>query len=1575
MHGIVNKVYFICLIILFNSQNIYCQQTKAVGVDSIIIKFTQAPTPASVSVKKAALKYNKDFALSMQIDDGDLSIVSHGFPVFEGGDITGTIYPGMEYSDGCGNIHNFKMSSAIFPFNRDGLNEPDVHNDNAYGQLTWEELDLLFQNNWGILNHGVNSNADTDSAFMHYSISRNKSYIRRKLLNSTPGGVLTRVFVNPNGKKEFTQPAFDLGNIGALNQRLTGPIGFYGGNVNNPSVDWAQAQNLFRHNADLTNVVRYVRELADSSSNGANYWGSIFTHSVISSYLFDSFRSDFNFISATYGINGLDNIFMASEEEILDYLKVRDAIEVNYDLINQGTGIRIKYTGNVPVDLLYYSTSLNISSDAEIDEIIIYGTNDYNHSGTGNDSVLINLNWNGYVVPDPEELADNYTALALNTQSQYDCYVAMDYVITLDNSQHKDSLRQLLCAIPNSSYDDGFCLCDIEIQPVDTIIQSGSCIELIGATGDFTYQWLIGDSLIDSVKDITTCPELSTVYTHIATNRLGCPAEDSIIVSTLLLDFSLGSDTTLCQRNCIDLNGPGGMDAYEWIVSDTVYATTSSITVCPLDTTKYKLIITEQNLQSSDSIYVNVNPIPIVSLGNDTSILKTDSIILYGPDPGINDSYTYLWSTGETTKNIAPFPLDSTNYSLSVTNIYGCSNSDSLWVWVYERPIITESQAFFIAENLSNGEIVGTVLATDVDEGTIFQDWSIVSGNVNNTFGIIDSTGVLTVVDSSEINYEQYTEFLLGITVSDGIISSDTTNITIYLSDVNDNKPVIDSNQVFMVFEKSFNMAILDTVKATDVDEDSSFIDWNIVSGNTNNAFFINDSTAIISVADSSYLDYETQRSYFLGIIVSDGLNISDTVDVRVNIANVNDMYISNIVLKKSYCIEDSTASISFDVNEFVPPLSFLWTTGDTIQNLENILTGNYVVIITDSTGFSITQSFVLGIETVYNETEICYVSSDTTDTWYNKIYLNKGNYYNVDKFVIYRSMNNINYNVIGEIQPDEYFFIDSLIDNRTTKSRYRAGIRDSCGNFSSLGQYHETIHLTGDQFVENNINLSWNNYQGVDYSLYNIYRSVNNENFKLISQLPSANNSYTDTDVDPTNNLYKYYISIIINDSCGINESPGIFPSTPTTTIIRSNLLTLGNLYINSTIMLETGWNIISLNQIPDNLNMLNILDPLISSGSLIKCLNEREENIQFYSGVGWINNIGDISNSEGYHLQLSKDDSLINRGLHIDLPYTIELTAGWNIMSYPHTISQPAHNILQTLINYNTVIKVINEKGDIIQNIPGIGWINTIVDFDPGEGYYISVTNNTSLILTDSKPGPINKNKFFYDVFDSGNSGNSNIDIQNKEKSLDEIHLIQNPYKPMNIIFYTGELVGFTPQEGDLFLAFDGDLCVGVVEVNENDTIINLAATAIEGDSKGFTPGNSIRLQYYSITDNEVYNIHPEEIYLGEMIFQELGSLYARFNKSSLSAEDIDKNMILHIYPNPVSQELYIELSYLVKQANKTIRLEIINLEGKQFINKNIPAGQTTDNIKVNLLPSGIYQLIITAGRNQHSQKFVKL
>ena len=141
--------------LLFISTFVFAQSN--VGVNSVTVTFSAVPS--TFSVQKAPLKYNKDFAYGMHLDDGAKDIYTHAYQLLNGGVIDGTTYPGLNYTDGCGNDIKFKMSTALFSFNGWGLDCHDPNGNYATINVTWPELNEMYQNGWGIYNHGINSDA------------------------------------------------------------------------------------------------------------------------------------------------------------------------------------------------------------------------------------------------------------------------------------------------------------------------------------------------------------------------------------------------------------------------------------------------------------------------------------------------------------------------------------------------------------------------------------------------------------------------------------------------------------------------------------------------------------------------------------------------------------------------------------------------------------------------------------------------------------------------------------------------------------------------------------------------------------------------------------------------------------------------------------------------------------------------------------------------------------------------------------------------------------------------------------------------------------------------------------------------------------------------------------------------------------------------------------------------------------------------------------------------------------------------------------------------------------------------
>ncbi|XP_071830168.1 cadherin-87A-like isoform X3 [Apostichopus japonicus] len=177
----------------------------------------------------------------------------------------------------------------------------------------------------------------------------------------------------------------------------------------------------------------------------------------------------------------------------------------------------------------------------------------------------------------------------------------------------------------------------------------------------------------------------------------------------------------------------------------------------------------------------------------------------------------------------------------------------------------------------------------DITEPNNVVGYYILSGDDDNKFEMNPENGTLNFIGAVDYDGpDGYKSFNLTIAAEDGGNPSmrGTTNLNVVIEDVNDNSPVFESNNYsFTVQEDAIEGALVGTVTATDLDtERGGDVSYIIVSGGIGS--FLIDETGSILV--NSELDRETEASYSLTIVASDGLNQGDCT-VTITIADVND--------------------------------------------------------------------------------------------------------------------------------------------------------------------------------------------------------------------------------------------------------------------------------------------------------------------------------------------------------------------------------------------------------------------------------------------------------------------------------------------------------------------------------------------------------------------------------------------------------------------------------------------------------------------------------------------------------------
>ncbi|MFN9878834.1 MAG: cadherin repeat domain-containing protein, partial [Planctomycetota bacterium] len=136
-------------------------------------------------------------------------------------------------------------------------------------------------------------------------------------------------------------------------------------------------------------------------------------------------------------------------------------------------------------------------------------------------------------------------------------------------------------------------------------------------------------------------------------------------------------------------------------------------------------------------------------------------------------------------------------------------------------------------------------------------------------FAINSSTGVVTVANSSLLNYEAATSHSITVRATSADSSWSTQTFTINLTDVDefDVGAVTDSNAAAnSLAENSANgTSVGITASASDADATTNTITYTLDDA-AGGRFAINSSTGVVTVADSSLLNYESATSHSITV-------------------------------------------------------------------------------------------------------------------------------------------------------------------------------------------------------------------------------------------------------------------------------------------------------------------------------------------------------------------------------------------------------------------------------------------------------------------------------------------------------------------------------------------------------------------------------------------------------------------------------------------------------------------------------------------------------------------------------------
>ncbi|MBR0869709.1 cadherin repeat domain-containing protein [Bradyrhizobium tropiciagri] len=202
-------------------------------------------------------------------------------------------------------------------------------------------------------------------------------------------------------------------------------------------------------------------------------------------------------------------------------------------------------------------------------------------------------------------------------------------------------------------------------------------------------------------------------------------------------------------------------------------------------------------------------------------------------------------------------------------------------------PTDSNGAANTVVEGAAAGTVVGiTAAATDVNGGAV--TWSL-TNSAGGAFAINSTTGVITVADPTKINFETAPGHAYTVTAqaSDGTLTS-SQNFTIAVTDVAPTTPV-DSNATANSVAEGAAVGTTVGITASATDINGPAVTWSLTSDSSGGGFTINSTTGVITVADSTKIDYETSpgHAYTVTAQASDG-TLTSSQSFTIGVTNVS---------------------------------------------------------------------------------------------------------------------------------------------------------------------------------------------------------------------------------------------------------------------------------------------------------------------------------------------------------------------------------------------------------------------------------------------------------------------------------------------------------------------------------------------------------------------------------------------------------------------------------------------------------------------------------------------------------------
>ena len=369
------------------------------GSDYITLEITFSAIPNNPNISFADMKYNKKSGMMLVKDDGAKEDYTQAFAYLHGGfpASNGITYPGLRYSDGCGNLVEYHYTFAI--------NDAIVRGDLNPGAATWDDYKAMFPFDYRLSNHTWAHGGGDKGYDKYYQIIKNETSIWEHSGNF----IRTRTFVIPTADEGYSYLAPYLGYklIGSTFGDNSvadddGNLVQYSSAIDVKTIDNTRLNRFLFSRAfaanweqqDLEGLEDLVNRVITESETGTKkVMGHMFSHQLDNNGNIDNYISFLQYIQNHPKNN--DSMWMPNMPEFVEYYETKLNVVKTQNIIGNKFTVSFDLSG-LPKEMEYRDMSLLVTG-GNIAEVKVTGASTTYNINSG----LINLFNRNPFIKDP----------------------------------------------------------------------------------------------------------------------------------------------------------------------------------------------------------------------------------------------------------------------------------------------------------------------------------------------------------------------------------------------------------------------------------------------------------------------------------------------------------------------------------------------------------------------------------------------------------------------------------------------------------------------------------------------------------------------------------------------------------------------------------------------------------------------------------------------------------------------------------------------------------------------------------------------------------------------------------------------------------------------------------------------------------------------------------------------------------------------------------------------------------------------------------------------------------------------